>query len=97
MSKKNKKSEVVVVRDDPMPIVQSSGQAPISTRVDQSFWPKDKPLPTTYPKPAITPCQKCLRLRRDDGRQAVVQKARSHSISYFRCRVCNHSFKLASQ
>jgi hypothetical protein len=102
MSKRNKRQpaaakgdgDVVVVRDDPIPIAETTAALPISTRDLSLSWPNEKPMPTSYPKPAVVPCQNCRRMRRDDGRPAVICSSQAHGIAYMRCRVCERRFKL---
>lgn len=73
----------------------------------RTHWPETEPLPTTY-KRARTPCPNCKRLLMDDGSLAAVV---THAVppmpikgqpgkwstrcNRFRCRNCNHTWKLA--
>jgi hypothetical protein len=57
-------------------------------------WPVKKPHPKSYRKPAFIPCPKCLRIRMDDLGRAVVVSATRDRLAYFRCKCCQHTFKL---
>lgn len=62
---------------------------------DRIHWPKSKPLPTSYEKPKLIPCIKCLRIRLDNLGQAVMLTHTRDGIAYFRCKGCGENFKLA--
>jgi len=61
---------------------------------DRRYWPHDMPLPEVYQRQRI-PCPECRRLHLDDGwTQAVVAMSVRSDLAYFRCRGCEHRFKM---
>ena len=61
---------------------------------DRRFWPADKPLPDFYIKQAV-PCPKCRRIRSDDGGRATICTSSGAAVAFFRCRCCEHRWKMA--
>ena len=59
------------------------------------IWDKDIDMPTLYDKDRILhPCQKCRRMRLDNGGQAVGIHARDEKGVFMRCKACGHVFEL---
>lgn len=64
--------------------------------------PPAEPLPDTYsprPRRSLVACEKCRRLRHNNGAQAVCVKSIQRDpsgggMAYFRCTACGHRFKL---
>lgn len=61
---------------------------------DRIFLPENKPLPTHHVKREIMPCPKCRRLRMDDMNQATVCNGTQGTIAFYRCRSCQHRWKM---
>lgn len=59
------------------------------------FWPKGQPTPTSYIRRQPIPCPRCLRLRLDDGSQSVSCTSTGQDVAFFRCKACEHRWKLA--
>lgn len=62
------------------------------------FWPLGKAYPSRYVRQQI-PCPRCRRLHLDNLSQAAcciaTQPTPPPGVAYFRCRACEHRFKLS--
>ena len=62
------------------------------------FWPPGKAYPSRYVRQQI-PCPRCRRLHLDNLSQAAcciaTQPTPPPGVAYFRCRACEHRFKLS--
>lgn len=66
-------------------------------RPGRHYWPKDRPLPTSWKKlrQPPPPCPKCRRVTLDTGSQAAACMSSGKGFAYFRCRSCGETWKLA--
>lgn len=66
---------------------------------DRRFWPLDRPTPTVWIRirRMPLPCPKCRRVLLDDGGQNSVCKGTHQTIAYFRCKSCQHVWKMKVQ
>lgn len=88
MSKKNRNILDKIIHRDPV----------VETRDDRRrFRPEGEPPPTEYIKAQrqILSCPQCRRERLDNGGQAVECKSSGTDLAYFRCKVCDHQWKLS--
>ncbi len=62
----------------------------------EKFWPDDRPLPEEYIKfiRAPLPCQKCRRIRFNNGPQCVVCTHSGSDTAFFACKSCGHRFEM---
>ena len=59
------------------------------------YWPEGKPMPTSIVKPKPVPCPECRRVRLDTMSPACIVRTSNGGVSYLRCRVCGHLFKMS--
>jgi len=63
---------------------------------DRRYWPRGKRMPRVIKKRRreLVPCPNCRRVLLDDMGQAVVCTSSGDDVAWFRCRACEHRFKL---
>ncbi len=101
MTQKKQKPKRNIKQSDALPI--NAQQLPIQTqetrlreRSIEKFWPDDRPLPGEYIKfiRAPLPCQKCRRIRFNNGPQCVVCTHSGSDTAFFACKSCGHRFEM---
>lgn len=62
------------------------------------FWPPGKAMPSRYARQEALPCPACRRVHLDTLSRAVAcmatQPSPAPGMAYFRCRACEHRWKL---